>query len=494
MNTLSTYLQELIDNSQWLSAEVYLTGVIVFWALITPFLKSFIKNNGGLLSLVLLLPPVLIYANQFDAISIDLPLFDETLKFTRLSLFFKITSLVGATLFYIYYLTLPSDNSDEKKGEYHFLIFSTLLGINVVVMANNLLGAFLGLETISLASYALVLFGKDQRRPEAGLKYIILGAVSTAIMLFGVALLFALHGSLGFSTLFNAESFTDEGSKMITFLASIIFLIGVFFKLSSFPLHVWVPDVYQSVPLKLASFFSFGPKIAGLALLMNIISTVPDSFQRDLLIIVLGIVIVLTMLVGNLSALSQSNSKRLLAYSSIAHSGFLLVGLLSFSEFGIEATLFYTLVYLILNFSSFYLIDLLIEVTENEQIKYFSGLGTNQPLIGVLVVITMIGLTGLPPTIGFSGKVMVFYSLLESSAFAVDNILFWVLVIGLLNVAIALFFYLKIPYYLYFKESTITNSLTISSIKKVVAVFLVSPIILLFLFNDYILSFIHLFN
>lgn len=373
------------------------------------------------------------------------------------------------------------------------MIFSSLLGLNLVVMSNSLLLAFLSFEVVSIASYSLVLFGNNKQRPEAGIKYVIFGAVSTALMLFGAAIIYALNGSLGFDVLFNTSLIGGQDYTLVVYLFSGMFLVGGLFKLSVFPFHVWVPDVYQSIPLKLGAFFSYAPKVAGLVFVLNVMDAVTDEKSRSMIALFLGVILIITLFVANLSALWQQNAKRLLAYSSITHSAYLLVGVFAYSTSGVEAAMYYSTVYLLLNFSGFFLIEMLINITGNEQIKSFAGLGVKRPFWGVLIVLVMIGLTGLPPTIGFMGKLWLFESVFNHSAFAFNTVYFWVLVLGLINVVIALFYYLKIPFYMFFRTQNKEFEEKETAYQKVLAVVLSLPILILFFFNDWIFGLIHLF-
>ena len=489
-------LTSILESTNHFVPEIYLISVLLLFILITPFFKPFWEKFGGWVSLIALLPLVTLYCGQYTVLTdkTTLQLYGDMLLLDKQTLFFKCLFLASAVIYYLYYLAFNRKEDDEQIGEYHFLLFSSLLGLNLVVMSSNLLMAFLSFEIISIASYALVLFGNNKQRPEAGIKYIIFGAVSTAVMLFGASIIYALNGSLDFSVLFNTSLGDGEDYSLVAYLFSGMFLVGGLFKLSVFPFHIWVPDIYQSIPIKLASFFSYAPKVAGLAFVLNIMDAITDEKSRSVLVLVLGVILIITLFIANLSALWQQNAKRLLAYSSITHSAYLLVGVFAYSEAGVEATMYYSVAYLFLNFAGFYLIELVINTTGSEQIKSFAGLGIKRPVMGVLIVLTMIGLTGLPPTIGFLGKMWVFLSVWEHANFALNNIYFWVLVVGLLNVAIALFYYLKIPFYMFFRSGQNEFKEKESTYQKILGVVLSLPILGLFFYNDWIVEFIHLFN
>lgn len=489
-------LDAIVADSAHLSPEIYLTSFLVVLLTVTPFLKKFIAQFGGVIMLIGFVALGCMYVAQFNALTEPIQLYSGMLLLDKQAMFFKFLVLAGAFAYYCYYLAINREEDDEQVGEYHFMILSTILGLNLVVMSQNLLMAFVSLEIISIASYSLVLFGENEDRPEAGIKYIIFGALGTSIMLFGASIIYALNGSLDFSVLFNTMGQEGKDYSMIVSIFSGMFMVGGLFKLTVFPFHVWVPDVYKSIPVKLATFFSYGPKIAGLALVLNVLDVVVEPHQQQALALFLGVVLLATIFVGNLSALWSQNAKRLMAYSSITQSGYLLVGLFAYSTQGVEAVMYYSIAYLFLNFSGFYLVEMLIKITGSEQIKSFAGLGLKYPFWGILVVLVMIGLTGLPPTIGFMGKIYAFIAVWNHPSFGGDNSIYLsVLILGLLNVAIALFYYLKIPFYMFFRKSNEEQQMnTLTIYQKTLALAFSLPVLVLFFFNDYIFGLIHLFN
>ena len=492
---MKALLQSIIEDSAQLTPEIYLTGVLVLFILTTPFFKSQWAKFGGWISLVALVPLSFLYYHQYIVLvdSGTIHLYGNMLLLDKQTLFFKFLFLASAVIYYLYFLATNKSDDDEQIGEYHFMIFSSLLGLNLVVLSSNLLIAFLAFEIISISSYSLVLFGSNKARPEAGIKYVIFGAVSTSIMLVGASILYALNGTIDFSILFNTTLTSGEDYSLVVYLFSGMFLVGGLFKLSIFPFHVWVPDVYQSIPVKLAAFFSYAPKVAGLAFILNVMDAITDEKSKSVLALFLGAVLIVTLFLANLSALWQENAKRLLAYSSITHSAYLLVGIFAYSSSGTESAMYYSIAYLFLNFAGFYLIEMLIKITGNEQIKSFSGLGVKRPFWGVLIVLVMIGLTGLPPTIGFTAKLWLFESVFTHPEFKLGSIYFWVLVLGLINVAIALFYYLKIPFYMFFRNQEKEFVEKGTAFQKILAVVLSLPILILFFFNDWIFGLIHLF-
>lgn len=271
-------------------------------------------------------------------------------------------------------------------------------------------------------------------------------------------------------------------------------LMGTFFKLSLSPFHSWAPDVYEGSPMPIVAYLSVGPKLGGLVALCVFLSTqievsVIQNFRWKEILAILSII---TMIIGNFSALLQSNVKRMLAYSSIAHAGFLLIGFIAFSDFGIKSLLFYSSIYFLMNYSIFLLVDIFVTHTNSENMKDFAGLGLKNPFLGVLTVITILSLIGLPPTAGFFAKLLIFTALWKTSQQEMSQLLYYLVIIGLFNTVIALFYYIKIPFYLFFQKGekteskinlTIGHKIVLLLITLPLLVFFVSPTILLELFH-----------
>ena len=483
------YLEQILSSSTWLGPEIYLTIIIFILSITSAFLKNIYDQLGSYIGFLIALPLLYFYSNQLHTQPTH-PLFGDMIVINDQLLFFKLLMTLGCVCYYIYSIALKS-KEDDFVGEHHILIYSILLGANFTVMANHWLIVVLGLETMSLASYALVLFGGNRLRASAGIKYVIFGAMSIAVSLFSISILFALEGNFSFDVLF--KTYENADVSLVNYFFSSLLLFAILFKISAFPLHIWVPAVYHAIPQKLAAYFSYTPKIAGLILLLNITKSISDLDQRVTFLNMLGIIILATLFVGNLSALSQKNSKKLIAYSSIAHSGFLLIALFNMSEDGNFAIAYYAFIYLFLNFAGFYIIEILSIISKNEQIDAFSGLGNKYPFWGIITIIIMIGLTGLPPTIGFHGKVTIFLSLYDAAQFQDQPIYLIVFALGLLNVAIALYYYLRIPYYMFFKTEKST-SVDLNIKTKVVATIFVAPILVLFFINNQVINFVNLFN
>ncbi len=372
------------------------------------------------------------------------------------------------------------------------ILLGLLLGLYLMTMSVNLLTIYLSIELVSISSYLLTALSADRKASEGGLKYLLFGAVSSAIMLYGMSLLYGLTGTLDLtSSVVEAE--LAKNAPYVVYLAGFLTLAGILFKLSLVPFHVWTPDAYEAAPTPVVAFFSVGPKAAALLVLMRVLTALPANFQTPLAVVALA-----SITLGNLSALWQTDAKRLLAYSSIAHAGFLLVGVIAFNETGFQAATFYMATYVFISMAAFLLIDLLggprSETHSNRRpvLQDFRGLGLTQPLFSIFVTVVMIALTGLPPTVGFTAKLLAFSSLLEAYQTSGNGWLIALFGIGLLNAVISLFYYLRIPFLLFFRPAPESAGPEASPSRPqlALAAILTLPIILFFFKPEWILQWI----
>ena len=385
----------------------------------------------------------------------------------------------------------------SRQGEYHMLLLSLLLGAMLMSMTTNLLLIYLSIELVSISSYLLTNFNFNRKSAEAGLKYLLFGAVASAVMLFGISLLYGFTGTLDFASApFHLSLLSLRIEALPLLVASFMTLSGFLFKLSAVPFHIWAPDVYEGAPLPVAALFSVVPKLAGLSLLIRFLQNFHESSILFVSVhfdwqLVLAVLAGLSMFIGNLAAVWQDNVKRMLAYSSIAHTGFLLSGLLAYSSLGVRSLLFYAAIYLLMNFAAFILVNVLYKQTGNESIRGFSGLGKKIPYLGAALVVVMIALTGLPPTAGFTAKLLVFTALWDAYQLSGNNVLAYLLLAGVINTIIALFYYLKIPYFMYFRspgQEAVQQGAEASVGEKLLLGLLVSLLLLFFFKADWLLN------
>lgn len=363
--------------------------------------------------------------------------------------FFRmVTLLVG--LFTLLCSTSYLSREKANTGEFYLLVLFSLAGQGIMAASNELIMVFLGLEIASISSYVLAGFLRDDKRgSEAALKYFLLGSFATAFLLYGISWIYGVTGATNLTAIRDALAAGTNAPSMVVAAAALM-LIGLAFKVSAAPFQVWAPDVYQGAPAPVSGFLSAGPKAAAFAIFLRIFQTSFESLSSRYEP-VLWILALATMLVGNFSALWQSNVKRMLAYSSIAHAGYVLVAVATNSNVGTAAAMFYLAAYALMNFGAFAAITHLAGRGESHvTIDDLKGLAAKQPVLAGLLTVCLLSLTGVPLTAGFFGKFYIFKA-------AIDNNLYWLSALGLLNSAIAAYYYLRILAAMYMHDPKTTD-------------------------------------
>lgn len=401
------------------------------------------------------------------------------------ALFFKLL-LVLAALF----VTSFSMNSRELEhymdriGEYYMLITGMMIGMFLMVGSANLLIMYLGFELTSLSSYVLVGFTKEsQRSAEASMKYIVYGAVSSGVMLYGLSLLFGATGTVHIYEI-NEVLLAGAIQPMILNVSILMITVGLGFKIAVVPFHFWAPDVYEGAPVTIAAFLAVASKIAAFGLLIRFFkvsfmdsSGISETGTWSVIEginwpIILAVLSALAMVVGNLTALRQDNIKRLLAYSSIAHAGYILMGLVILSEEGVTSMMIYLLIYLFMNLGAFYVVLLVSNQMGTESIREYKGLGRRAPFLAVAITIFLIALTGFPPTAGFVAKLYIFGATVHAG-------LYWLVFIAGLTTIVSLFYYMRIVRNIYFHAPAEgAERLTLSTGTYVTLLLLLIPVLL----------------
>jgi NADH-quinone oxidoreductase subunit N len=363
----------------------------------------------------------------------------------RFALFFKIVFLVAAVLTVLMserYMTIEG----ASLGEYYFLILCSTLGMMIMAGGIDLIAAFIGLETMAVSFYILTGFIKpNQRSNEAAVKYFLLGAFSLGILLYGMSLMYGLSGTTSLRVMSGLFAGQTRDPRLV--LAVILVVAGMGFKIAAVPFHMWAPDVYEGAPTPVTAFLSVGSKAAAFALLLRIFLEGLPVMNADwrLLFWVLSVV---TMTVGNLAAVTQSNLKRMLAYSSIAHAGYLLIGVVSGTPRGITAMLIYLAIYAFMQLGAFAVIVMMHrQDVVGDELKDFSGLHARHPLAAFAMLVFMLSLGGIPPTAGFMGKFWLFSA-------AIDAQYYGLAVIAVLNSAISLYYYVRVAVFMYLRKET----------------------------------------
>jgi NADH-quinone oxidoreductase subunit N len=368
--------------------------------------------------------------------------FNPLLFLDRQAVFFKLLITVAWIFTLVHVRILKYD----FPAEFNALLIATVLGLNLLVMSTHFLTIYLSLELVSISSYLLVAISPYRKAAEGGIKYLLFGAASSAVMLYGISLIYGLTGTLNIANESMALGLL-ENPDIVIVTAIVLTLSGLLFKLSLVPFHVWTPDVYEAAPTPLVSFLSVAPKAAVVLVMMRLAGVLPAQYLP-----VLGGVALISIIFGNVAALWQNNARRLLAFSSIAQAGYLLVGIVAYSWLGFETAVFYTAVYILINMAAFFLIDLL-QPDSSTDLQHFEGLGKQQIWISGVLTIIMIALAGLPPTAGFTSKLLVFSALWDSYHQHEIPWMLWLLIGGILNAAISLAYYLRLPYLLFFKDA-----------------------------------------
>ncbi len=419
--------------------EIFLSIFIMFLLLVGVFKKnsSNLVYNLSIVSLIIIL---FLNFNNFKTSS--LYLFNDSYKLDYMSIFMKFLTLSSGI-----FVMLSSSKylviNKIFKIEYPILLLSSILGMMIMISSNDLIVFYMGLELQSLALYVLAAFNRNNSlSSESGLKYFVLSALSSGLLLYGCSLIYGFSGSTNFDIISLSINEVQYGLT----LGIVFILVGLAFKISAVPFHMWAPDVYQGSPTSVTIFFAILPKIAALTVFIRFlyIPFVNMIDQWQIIIIFLSIA---SMVFGSVAAIGQKNLKRLMAYSSISHMGFALAGLSVGTNEGIQSSITYISIYLLMNLSFFSC--MLMMRKENlyyEKIDDLSGLSKNHPILSVSLLIVLFSLAGIPPLAGFFAKFYIFLAVIE-------NEMYFLAIIGLLSTVIAAFYYLKIIKTIYFEES-----------------------------------------
>jgi NADH-quinone oxidoreductase subunit N len=417
--------------------ELLLSVSIMFLLILGVFVKKAFKivNLLAILSLAFAAFLVLDQSNETHKIFNDSYIIDE------LSIFMKLITFI----FCIFVMILTEEYikiNFINKIEYPIVILTSLLGMIIMISSYDLIVFYLGLELQSLSLYILASFKREnEQSTESGLKYFVLSALSSGILLYGSSLIYGFTGSTNFEVISNNLNINNTGA----IFGLVFIIVGLAFKLSLVPFHMWTPDVYQGSPTSVTSFFALIPKIAALTVFIRFMY-VPFVNALDQWQLILVFLSIASMILGATAAIGQSNLKRLMAYSSIGHMGYALAGLSTGTVAGIQSSIIYLLIYLVMNLGAFGCILLL--KRENifyEDINDLSGMSKNNPILALTFLIIFISLAGIPPLAGFFAKFYVFMAVIESNMYTLA-------IIGLLTTVISAFYYLRIIKIIYFDK------------------------------------------
>ena len=426
-------------NLQLVFPEIFLSLSIMFLLIFGVFKNKSSNLILNFSSLILLITAVITFN---ETINLDeVKIFNNSIIIDYLSTFMKIITLLSA------FLALVISSNYLKafqilKIEYPILILSSVLGMMIMISSNDLIVFYMGLELQSLALYVLANFNRDQlKSSEAGLKYFVLSALSSGLLLYGCSLIYGFTGSTNFDIISEKLNSNDYA---LTF-GIVFILVGLAFKVSAVPFHMWAPDVYEGAPTSVTLFFTMVPKIAALTVFIRFLY-VPFLNLLDQWQTILIFLSIASMTFGAVAAIGQTNLKRLVAYSSISHVGYTLAGLATGTNEGIQSSVIYFTIYIVMNLGLFSCLLMMKRNNEYfENLEDLSGLSRNHPLLSLSLLIILFSLAGIPPLAGFFAKFYIFKAVIEQS-------MYFLAIVGLLSTVIAAFYYLRIIKIMYFDK------------------------------------------
>ncbi len=448
MNGLTEKIEWIQLSVGYLLPELIILLGIVVLLITSLFLKDENKQNiADYLAFIIFSSALAASIASYQTTENSIPLFSGMLQADLYSTYFKILFNAAGVLTVL----LSRHVLHYRKSEYYILIASAVLGAQLLVSSNHFTMVFLSIELISIPSYLLAAFAFNKKSMEAALKYFLFGSAASAVMLYGISLLYGLTQTLDFTSREFADVLLRQQSAFLLISVCLI-VAGFLYKITSAPMHPWAPDVYEAAPTPIVAFFSVVPKLAGIGILTKFCLALDLNGQSAIKWqVLISIIAITTLTIGNFAALVQKNPKRMMAYSSIAQAGFLLIGAIVLKQQGIQLMLFYATVFVIANFLVFYYLHYFEKRAVTEMAGY-AGIGRLHPTSSILLLMGLISLTGLPPMGGFMAKLFVFSSLWSSYEISQRSILLALFIVGLLNTVVSLFFYLKIPYQSFLKS------------------------------------------
>jgi len=417
--------------------EILILILAVILLCVEPFWKEDQRRNAGWLTaggLFAIIVVSLLFGRPGEPTSA----FGDMIRYDWLGFFFKILFMFAAA---ITALLLMDHEKAGQRGEAYLLLLASLIGMNLMAVSADLIMLYLAIETASIPLYILAGFIlTDNRSTEAGFKYLLFGTLASTVMLYGFSLIFGFTGTTNLYRISELFAF-GEISVSLAFGIFALVLVGLGFKIAVVPFHFWAPDVYQGSPTPVAGFLSTASKAAGFAVVLRFFFVAFPDYAPSWTVM-LAVLSAITMTVGNLLAMSQTNIKRLLAYSSIAHAGYAMVGVVAFSELGAASVIFYLAAYIATNLLAFGVVMAFSRVAGADDIKDFSGMSRRNPWLALMMLCAFLSLAGMPPFGGFVAKVFVFAAGVEANYT-------WLVVVGILNSILGVYYYLNAMKYVY---------------------------------------------
>jgi len=436
-----------LQSLEFFIPEIILVITILACLITDLFLK---KSKTDLIGWILGIGLVIVGLSVYNLSSVPpTTLFLDMIVIDPFSSYMKIIIIIS-TLLIIVASWANNELSKYRKGEYFTLIGIMVVGLFLMTSSIDIIMLYVSIEVVSIMSFVLAGYLKlNTRSNEAGLKYVIYGAFSSGVMLFGLSLVFGLTGSTNYFVIQEAISSIDSSANPALIMALLMIFAGFGYKISSVPFHFWTPDVYEGAPTTITAYLSVAPKAAGFAMIIRFFHQVfSDSIALSGNAMgytdlpwpeIIGILAVVTMTLGNLVAIQQESIKRMLAYSSIAHAGYMMLALPVLSIDAVESIMIYLFVYIFMNLGAFFIVIIVKNKTGGETFYEYDGLGWKMPIVGALMTLFMLSLTGLPPTAGFVGKLYIFKTLVGAG-----NDFLWLVVAGGINSVISLYYYFHV--------------------------------------------------
>jgi NADH-quinone oxidoreductase subunit N len=474
-------MQDIWSDLRFFSPELALSGVILLVLIGDLLLRHTHKEVVLTVALAGLLGTLV--ATHVVADGQSHLIFSGMVVLDPFAVFFKYLAVTATAIVVIFSMRSP-ETPREAKGEFTTMMLAICLGMMLMAAASDLLMVYLAVEISSVVGYILAGFRRGSRKSaEAALKYIIYGGVASGIMLYGMSLLYGLAGS---TSLFEIRDVLLKGTTAsFTLLVAVILVFaGIGYKIASVPFHMWCPDVYEGAPTPVTALLSVGPKAAGFAVLVRfffIVFVEPASWGKPMLAeigdvpwpLFLAILSMATMTLGNLSALGQTNIKRFFAYSSIAHAGYMLMGAAAASQQGLQAMLFYLVVYLFMNLGAFLVVIAIQASLGVEEISDYRGLAYRSPWLAVTMAIFLFSLTGVPPFAGFIGKLYLFAALLAKGG----SLMYILAIVGIVNSVVSLYYYARVVRTMFLDKPVETSPVRAPELYRWTLAVLVIPII-----------------
>lgn len=433
--------------------EIFMLGMICIILVVDAFLSEKLRDvTYHLAQGTVAITAVLTFFNSSET---PVYLMNHLFVSDALSLVLKLAVFILISGVFLYSKDYLKDRN-LYKGEFFIMVLTAMLGMQVMISAHHLLTLYLGLELLALSLYGLVAMHRDSAQAaEAAMKYFVLGALASGMLLYGMSMLYGLTGSLQLDQIAQVIAKGELNHALLSFSLAFI-LAGLAFKLGAVPFHVWLPDVYQGAPSSMTLLMGTAPKLAGFALLIRLLTEGLGGLHADWQIILI-VFAILSMGLGNIVAISQTNIKRMLAYSTISHMGFLMLGILTGTIQGYNASLFYVLAYSFMSLGAFGMIILLSRAGfEAEQLEDFKGLNERSPWLAFLMLIFMLSMAGVPPMLGFWAKWSVLTQIVSAG-------FFWLAVLAVLFSVIGAYYYLRVVKLMYFDKSQDNTAIETSS-------------------------------